>query len=75
MKTCTCGFISCVCEIRDTHADGCKFRAAALCSIGIECEHGRDVCPICDPCTCGHGVAGQVGPHHFKTLERAHGKS
>ncbi len=22
----------------------------------IECEHGYDVCPECDPCTCGKGV-------------------
>lgn len=25
---------------------------AAMDVIGIECEHGYDCCPICDPCTC-----------------------
>jgi hypothetical protein len=22
------------------------------CPVGIECQHGYDVCPTCDPCTC-----------------------
>lgn len=35
-----------------SHQATCKFRRAATCAVGIECEHGRDCCPICDPCTC-----------------------
>lgn len=50
---CACGHISCVCELRAQHPNlKCRFRLAATGSIGIECEHGHDVCPICDPCTC-----------------------
>lgn len=52
----TCGHIACVCRINGAHEDGCKFRRAAACAVGIECEHGRDVCPICDPCTCAKRV-------------------
>lgn len=22
------------------------------CPVAVECEHGFDVCPTCDPCTC-----------------------
>lgn len=49
---CDCGHISCVCAILRGHVDGCKFRLAATCAIPIECDHGHDVCPECDPCTC-----------------------
>lgn len=35
------------------HEEDCRFRAAAAGAIGVECEHGYDCCPICDPCTCG----------------------
>lgn len=48
----TCGHLACVCATRTGHRPGCAFRAAVTSSVGIECEHGRDVCPICDPCTC-----------------------
>lgn len=53
------------------HKAGCKFLRAATCAIGIECDHGRDVCPICDPCECGIDLiaTGQVGAHHFVTLD------
>lgn len=51
----TCGHFACVCGIRRVHADDCKFLRAATCPVGITCEHGRDTCPICDPCTCGVG--------------------
>ncbi len=34
------------------HKEECKFRVATECAIAIECEHGYDVCPKCDPCTC-----------------------
>ncbi len=47
-----CGHISCVCEIGRQHIKGCKFLLAATCAIAIECPHGYDVCPKCDPCTC-----------------------
>lgn len=54
---CTCGHISCVCNILRRHGDGCRFRRAATCPVPIECDsHGSDVCAICDPCTCGAGV-------------------
>lgn len=48
-----CGYFDCVCDIRVKHKEGCRFRTAMLSPAGIACEpHGRDVCPICDPCTC-----------------------
>ena len=34
------------------HDIECLFRKARDCAVAIECEHGHDVCPICDPCTC-----------------------
>lgn len=49
----TCNHFACVCNIRENHRDDCTFRIAASSAVGIECEHGRDVCPTCDPCTCG----------------------
>jgi hypothetical protein len=30
----------------------CPLYKAVNCGTPIECEHGYDVCPICDPCTC-----------------------
>lgn len=35
------------------HEPNCPALKARLCAVGIECEHGWDVCPICDRCTCG----------------------
>lgn len=35
-----------------SHERGCPHLVAATCAVPIECEHGRDVCPTCDPCTC-----------------------
>ena len=52
-RKCTCGHIACVCGIIEQHHERCKFRRAAAGSVAIECDHGYDVCPICDPCTCG----------------------
>ena len=49
---CTCGMIECVCSTAKVHAEDCRFRKALLCPVSIECEHGWDVCPKCDPCTC-----------------------
>lgn len=48
----TCGFLECVCGIIATHEEDCKFRRAVTCFVPIDCEHGYDVCPLCDPCTC-----------------------
>ena len=48
----TCGYLACICGIRAAHVDGCKFRLAATCAVPVECPHGRDCCPECDPCTC-----------------------
>ena len=47
-----CGHLSCVCAVNRNHKADCPFRRAVTVPIGIECEHGRDVCPVCDPCTC-----------------------
>lgn len=53
LAACDCGHISCVCRYKIAHDEKCKFRIAATCAFGIACdEHNRDVCPICDPCTC-----------------------
>jgi hypothetical protein len=35
------------------HTESCPTRLAEACSVPIECEHGYDVCPVCDACTCG----------------------
>lgn len=47
-----CKHLACVCETLKEHHEGCLFRLATTCSIPIECDHGFDVCPTCDPCTC-----------------------
>lgn len=36
------------------HARYCRFRVARECAIPVMCEHGYDVCPECDSCTCGN---------------------
>ena len=46
------GHLACVCAVNRNHKTYCPFRRAVTVPIGIECEHGRDVCPVCDPCTC-----------------------
>lgn len=58
----TCGHLACVCDILAAHVEGCRFRLAATCAIPIECDHGRDVCPICDPCTCAEIDGGRGVP-------------
>ena len=40
------------------HVEGCRRRKAATCAIPIECDHGFDVCPVCDPCTCAEVTRG-----------------
>lgn len=49
------GAVACeACTARARHRDGCAFRRAVTCPVGIACrEHERDVCPICDQCDCG----------------------
>lgn len=49
---CTCGMIECVCAQVAPHVEGCRYRRSMLCPVAIACEHGYDVCPECDPCTC-----------------------
>ena len=39
-------------RMAEGHEEGCKFRRAVVCAVAIECKHGYDVCPTCDPCTC-----------------------
>jgi hypothetical protein len=51
-RQCWCGIIGCVCAEAERHDPDCPWRKALLCSVGIECEHGYDVCPTCDACTC-----------------------
>lgn len=51
-----CHHFACVCVTQRRHDEKCKFRISATCPVGIACEHGRDTCPICDPCTCGATV-------------------
>lgn len=51
-----CGYISCVCRVRETHEDGCRLRISMECPVGVACDHGYDVCPICDKCTCGERI-------------------
>ena len=55
IEECICGHISCICHFKKRHKKECLFLRAVSCSVGIECDHGFDVCPICDPCTCDHG--------------------
>jgi hypothetical protein len=52
----TCQQCPCCCGVRRNHAADCSFRRAVECPVAIECEHGSDVCSICDPCTCGAGL-------------------
>jgi hypothetical protein len=46
-----CDHFACVCNILATHNEKCLYRLATT-GVAIECEHGYDVCPRCDPCTC-----------------------
>jgi hypothetical protein len=52
-KACeTCRHFACVCDLRARHDEKCPFLLAAAGAVGLACQHGHDVCPICDPCTC-----------------------
>ena len=50
---CDCELIQCVCTEARKHKVGCDYRLAMTCAIPVECDHGVDCCPQCDPCTCG----------------------
>lgn len=49
---CQCKQIRCVCDIILAHKKDCQLRVSSTCPIPIECQHGYDVCPSCDVCTC-----------------------
>lgn len=52
----TCGYRECVCEIRKTHTETCRYRRAMEMMIAVYiCEHDRNVCAICDSCDCPAG--------------------
>ena len=60
----TCGHFACVCDVKAEHMADCKYRIARAGSVAIECEHGYDVCPVCDPCTCAEitaSIADELG--------------
>lgn len=53
VSDCTCRLIQCVCTRSRGHKDDCTYRMALTCPISVPCEeHGYDVCPHCDLCTC-----------------------
>lgn len=54
-----CGYYECVCGVRGVHQPGCRLRVSMECPVSVECEHGYDVCPTCDACSCGPCVAPQ----------------
>ena len=48
-----CNRLACVCDVRAAHPNPrCAYLIAVTCAVPIECEHGYDACPECDPCTC-----------------------
>lgn len=47
--------------VRMIHHEKCLFIKAATCAVPIECNHGFDVCPVCDPCFCDTPL--DNGPH------------
>jgi len=52
-KACNqCGHFACICQDLADHKLKCKYRRAVTSTVPVECEHGHDVCPICDPCDC-----------------------
>lgn len=34
------------------HKPHCHYLISVVGAAAIECEHGYDSCPVCDPCTC-----------------------
>lgn len=47
-----CKRLACVCDVTSAHLITCPYRTAVTCAVAIECPHGFDACPKCDPCTC-----------------------
>lgn len=39
-------------KMAEGHDKSCRFAISTRCTTPVECEHGYDVCPTCDPCTC-----------------------
>jgi len=78
-----CKRLACICPEKERHHEHCWYLQAVSCSAAIECPHGHDVCPQCDPCTCRLNQAltrrqskfvvllnemkSLFGPHHFST--------
>lgn len=60
----TCGMLACVCVANAAHDDHCRFRRAIAGAVAIECDHGRDVCIICDPCTCTSRLQDRTAAWH-----------
>jgi hypothetical protein len=50
------------------HARTCPEALARRCAVPIECEHGHDVCPICDPCTCERSLRVEANPPRHTSL-------
>jgi len=56
-----CGNLAaCICGLRERHDPSCRFLRAASLSIELECTHGYQACPECDPCDC-HPRVEEVG--------------
>lgn len=50
-----CHHFACICAVLAAHVASCTYRRAVTAVVGLACGHGFDVCPTCDPCTCGGG--------------------
>lgn len=50
---CNCGLIQCACAESRQHKPTCRYRISLTCAVAIECEHGNEVCAVCDACDCG----------------------
>lgn len=51
-----CGnLVECTCDAEKKHKEDCRYLAAMRLSVELECEHGFQACPECDPCDCGAG--------------------
>jgi hypothetical protein len=59
----------------DDHERDCEYRRAAIAGVTYECEHGHQVCPVCDPCTCERPQISLLPPviMPFGTGQRAPG--
>jgi len=39
-------------RIKREHLPECAYRLASTGRVPVQCDHGFDCCPECDPCTC-----------------------